>query len=494
MNCSVKGSPGYRGRDHRFGFAWEHVPSCVMRKLHNKPMTDNLDAPGDRGLVNSASRTSFANLTLVQEDDLPELKRLFINRCDSLNDPYRALHLLADTCVRKRIYIAAPDLAQPEVLRILAKAAQILVVYSIWPGRSSYSVFVEDHFPAVSGNSISSGVKSQPGNLRNHQVDLFVSALRGILALPYPPGPGRLAFSAIPAYAAPAMKQALREAGYGEVWDEGCYRYWIRELPPETEGALSGGEGGSFSVRASEHSPGSDCETVSDDLKGFENSYVLDELRSEADACLVNSLWTYRSPYSLPLVRALVAHRHTACVRLQWNDARPTEAMRMTKLSTGCRTHETAHELASPSSSGIAPVTGTAGNDIETAGLANESMSTEFTSIQSDAVAWILQYPDGSIGMAHTVPPHRRRGLMRRCVRKMTERLLVGVHIGDRQGNGGSAVCCGGGSRLASNEVFAYIVEDNAASIALFEGLGFQRNAERFHWFGGEGGESAEGQ
>ncbi|GIL60918.1 hypothetical protein Vafri_15727 [Volvox africanus] len=74
-------------------------------------------------------------------------------------------------------------------------------------------------------------------------------------------------------------------------------------------------------------------------------------------------------------------------------------------------------------------------------------MSTQFGSTQSDAVSWILQYPDGSIGMAHTVPPHRRRGLMRRCVRKMTQLVL----IGGRQGNGGSDGGCGS----ASNEVFA---------------------------------------
>ncbi|GIL60922.1 hypothetical protein Vafri_15727 [Volvox africanus] len=269
MNCRDKGSlPGYRDRDHRFDFSWGHAPSRVLRKLYKTPMADKLDAPGDRGLVKSASRTSFANLTLVQEDDLPEIRKLLINRCDNLTDPDRASRLLADTCLRKRIYIAAPDLAQLEVLRTLAMAAQILVVYSIRPGRSSYSIFVENHFSEVSvpGTSMSSGVKAQPGNLRNHQVHLFVAALRGILALPHPPGPGRLAFSAVPGYAAPAMKQALREAGYDDMWDEGCYRYWIRTLPPETEGKPQGRDGGS--MRADEPSLplSSDCDAASEDL------------------------------------------------------------------------------------------------------------------------------------------------------------------------------------------------------------------------------------
>ncbi|GIM08612.1 hypothetical protein Vretimale_12632 [Volvox reticuliferus] len=150
-------------------------------------------------------------------------------------------------------------------------AAQILVVYSIWPGRSSYSVFVEDCPAAAPGDSSSGRVTVQPPSRRqrgavsdrpstcghlaqpgkrsgaevppttnhpcnhqqgDHRNHLFVAALRGILALPPPHGPGRLAFSAIPGYAAPAMKAVLREAGYGEVWDEGCFRvvsirtYW----------------------------------------------------------------------------------------------------------------------------------------------------------------------------------------------------------------------------------------------------------------------------
>ncbi|GIL69242.1 hypothetical protein Vretifemale_202 [Volvox reticuliferus] len=351
-------------------------------------------------------------------------------------------------------------------------AAQILVVYSIWPGRSSYSVFVEDCPAAAPGDSSSGRVTVQPPSRRqrgavsdrpstcghlaqpgkrsgaevppttnhpcnhqqgDHRNHLFVAALRGILALPPPHGPGRLAFSAIPGY-------------------------WIRELPGENWGV--GGERGSRRVEV--QPPGPDC-AESGKRKGCEHTYVLDELRSEADACLVNSLWTYRSPYSLPLVRILVAHRHTACVRLQKND-------------------DDDDGPAGP----VGPATDTpppagAAGDTRGDGFGSESASAEVGST-SDAVAWILQYPDGSIGMAHTLPPHRRRGLMKRCVREVAERVLGWK----RQGGSG-------GSRSASSEVFTYIVEGNTASIALFEGLGFQRSAERYHWFGAEGVEPAEG-
>jgi hypothetical protein len=54
---------------------------------------------------------------------------------------------------------------------------------------------------------------------------VYRAALEALLELPSPPGPGRLAFNAIPATAADTMLEALKAAGHAQLWNEPCFRY-----------------------------------------------------------------------------------------------------------------------------------------------------------------------------------------------------------------------------------------------------------------------------
>lgn len=145
--------------------------------------------------------------------------------------------------------------------------------------------------------------------------------------------------------------------------------------------------------------------------------------RAGPDARLVDSMWTYRSAHSLALVQLLIEHRHTVCVRLR-------------------RDMETAEDAAEAAAAAAVGGGGDGGGSgglgaagAESCGAASPGSGAGSPALaaeaplplkESDAVAWILQYGDGSVGMAHTLPGHRRRGLMRLALAEMVRRLLGG--------------------------------------------------------------------
>ncbi|GLC45702.1 hypothetical protein PLESTF_000471600 [Pleodorina starrii] len=617
---------GWRGRDivwsrnrcPRVSFSWV-LESTNLLHLFAASASRSATRLRKAGGAASGMSTTLC-LRHISEGCAQGLRQLLVDRCGILNDPHRASQLVEDTHVKKRIYIAAPDrhrLARrneealeasptpewnednlsgevaavddtPKLVRLgdlagLAAAAKVLVIYSVWPGRSSYSVFVEGQpaeddaggwqpddngagagffatggglrsgrDPTVAGATAGDGTAplQQPANRPNqpnehddnghnhhshlnhhldHQIWLFTAAVRAILELPHPPGPARLAFSAIPAHAAPHVLRVLREAGYDRLWDEPCYRYWTRSLPPPPPPpppppAL----------------PNDSNDVADGGAEEGEPQYVLDTLRSEADVRLVESLWSYRSQYSLPLVRLLVAHRPSACVRLKMppplsSPPPPSQPQPQQQPSPPSPPPpppsdgggvQSAHGALLPAAGPVSVQHGSG------SGFGSGSGSGS-----SDAVAWILQYADGSLGMAHTLAPHRRKGLMRRCAADLTRQVLrrqrqrqggaemaemagekVGVGggcstDGDDGGGGGGGACpsisisssSGGaaagdtgrdavpsaGQRLPAGqrkpEAFTYIVAGNAASMALFEGLGFVRDPLVYHWLGVEG-------
>lgn len=117
-------------------------------------------------------------------------------------------------------------------------------------------------------------------------------------------------------------------------------------------------------------------------------------LAQDGDSELVDSLWTYRSPTSLDLVRHLIATRPTSCVRLRVQRGTMPQAGAAAAAARGGE-HATI-QAPSGSATHAAP-----------------------------AVAWALQYGDGSIGMAHTLQAHRRRGLMRVAAADLVARVLA---------------------------------------------------------------------
>ena len=117
----------------------------------------------------------------------------------------------------------------------------------------------------------------------------------------------------------------------------------------------------------------------------------------EGDIELVNELWTYRSATSLDLIGLILKARHTACIRP------PGRAGPGSPTATG-RGASTAAVVCSTSA------TSAAGQS------SSSSYSAPHKAPDQLPVAWIVQYTDGSIGMAHTLAGHRRKGLMRVCI------------------------------------------------------------------------------
>ncbi|KAG2451145.1 hypothetical protein HYH02_004412 [Chlamydomonas schloesseri] len=439
----------------------------------------------------------------------------------------------------------------------LQSRPQLIVVQSLSPGLSSYSVFVE----ARRG----SGVKDEASLCEeddSHQAALFAAAMRAILTRPRPPGPGRLAFSAVPQHGAAAMLAVLRAAGYDQLWDEPCHRYVLRAplnaAEPQRGHALLRSlqaQGFDYQLDSLRSDPAPGATPDADPAAAASSGEASHSGRSSAaaaaavsaaataavsaaataaaaaragpDALLVNSLWTYRSAHSLALVQLLVEHRTTVCVRLRGR-GRGQERTRDT---------DAAAAAPAPAAAGVDAVAAAAPPPAPPGEQALASCSpANSPGSSSDAVAWILQYGDGSVGMAHTLSSHRRRGLMRLALTEMVRRLQQGDGAGAAGGGG-----CGSGSKGASglqaaqqgqhqqqeeglqgplgppehlarptggvaagaacgypptlissarqtDEVFAFIVLENAASVALFEGLGFRRCERAYHWFGVEGG------
>ncbi|GLC77561.1 hypothetical protein PLESTF_001955500 [Pleodorina starrii] len=163
--------------------------------------------------------------------------------------------------------------------------------------------------------------------------------------------------------------------------------------------------------------------------------YVLDTLHSEADVRLVESLWSYRSQYSLPLVRLLVAHGPSACVRLKMP---PPLSSPPPSSQPQPQAPPPPPPPSPPPPSDGGGVQSPHGADLPAAGPVSvqhgSGSGSRSGSESSDAVAWILQYADGSLGMAHTLAQHRRKGLMRRCAADLTRQVL----LRQRQWQGGA--------------------------------------------------------
>ncbi|PNH05288.1 hypothetical protein TSOC_008477 [Tetrabaena socialis] len=315
----------------------------------------------------------------------PELLDALLARCPVLNDPQRAAQILAYPHCERRVYVAAPghdtlpgthpaydNSTYEEQLLQAARWCQVVVVYSLSPGRSSYSVFVQ-----------------------------------------------------------------VREA-------EG--------------GGARGAAGGALQLEGT-------CE----EAQATGLPYALDALRTEADVQIVNRHWMYRSPYSLPLVRLLVAHRHTVCARLQPSSVAALSGSPSIFDATGAPSPQLLAAADCPGS--------LEGHEEGGAGGAAEAGSRGG---EGSAVAWILQYGDGSIGMVHTLEAHRRCGLMRACVLEMLRRLQADL---EQRVSGG---CSGAGRAGQQTDAYVFIVPDNTSSVKLFEGLGFRPSSEPFHWFGVE--------
>jgi hypothetical protein len=126
-------------------------------------------------------------------------------------------------------------------------------------------------------------------------------------------------------------------------------------------------------------------------------AYVMDTL-ALSDVQDVNDNWTYKSSYSMDLITDMISKYHTTCIRLK---------------STG------------------------------------------------KAVCWVLEYPDGSIGMLFTQPEHRSKGLAKICMQDIVKKLLA----------------------AGSDEVFCYVTKGNVASCAVLNSVGFVSSGD-FIWMG----------
>ena len=72
--------------------------------------------------------------------------------------------------------------------------------------------------------------------------------------------------------------------------------------------------------------------------------------------------------------------------------------------------------------------------------------------------AWILEYDNGSVGILYTREEHRRRGYGRAVARALAAELAAAHARGER-----------------AVPPYCFVAEDNAASLRIFEGLGFAR-------------------
>jgi len=120
------------------------------------------------------------------------------------------------------------------------------------------------------------------------------------------------------------------------------------------------------------------------------------------DAAVVNDNWSFKSAVSLDLVQELIAKKITSCARL----TAPGEA----------------------------------------AGV---------------PVSWVVQQFDGSIGMAHTLAPFRRKGIGSQVIMDATCRIF---------------------DACVQDEVFCFVVEGNAASDGMMRRLGFSEAATTANW------------
>jgi hypothetical protein len=186
---------------------------------------------------------------------------------------------------------------------------------------------------------------------------------------------------------------------------------------------------------------------------------------------------TYKGPTTLGLVQHLIAHNHTVCARL-------LPPQRASGTSDG-----------SSSTLGVVP---RPGPSLVSAGAAAgqeqqrqppkgppRPIAAAFGlgAVPVQAAAWVLQCMDGSVGMGYTRAGYRKLGLMSHCVLALAL-LLLSDQGGDAQAN---LLQCDGPARGSALPplVYAYVVQNNAASLSMMRALGAQ-NAGEVVWAGYE--------
>lgn len=381
-----------------------------------------------------------------------------------LNDVARARALLQSTH-RRRVFVASRDAAAPvrhgrrgdeDATRDAGCGSAALqapspnpqpsvpdgfdavVVQNLWPGSVSWSVFVRAGRPLASAaatqppcnpaprahddahSNLPHQLQQQQRDQRRFQQHLYQEVARALPGLP--DAANALNFAALPEPGVAAMRNVLPGLGYSETYQEPCLRYTLRgPLPPGVA---------------------SSCREQAEQLQA--QGYEVGPLQ-EGDIELVNELWAYRSATSLDLIRLILKARHTACIRPPGysGPCSPTPVGDGAFTAACSAPHMPKAEPASSSNSNV-----------------------QQRAQHQPAAAWIVQYADGSIGMAHTLAAHRRKGLMRVCIAELVRSIQAD---------------CG-----RHQEIFGFVVQNNEASQQLFEGMGFARDPMLYYWIGFE--------
>lgn len=279
-----------------------------------------------------------------------------------------------------------------------------MVLYNRHPGRPSYAIFVLD----LSKHAMQSQqlqVSKQPvpactrqaadgqSSTSKHSLEhmLLRAILDGIMALP---DPGRLSFSCMPAWAVPTMVLHLgQQHSLKLLCDEPCVKLacssrsssWVT-YPSRTLNQTS--------------------------LDG----YCLEMQLHASDLDSVDATWAYSSAFSRPLLNSFALHNLVCCARhVAGYDMSSGQTI---QASSQNRTMQHAAE----SSPAQALPSQHAADD-----SAPSTTSTALTGCSINAaaaVAWCLQYHDGSMGVAFTLPEHRRKGLMRAVLCQLSDAIL----------------------------------------------------------------------
>lgn len=217
--------------------------------------------------------------------------------------------------------------------------------------------------------------------------------------------------SALPAAALPYVKAGLTAAGYEQSSFHPCTQFVVS---PRAMRQLTAERAASAKRLAAA-------------------GLTLGELHRD-DAALVDSLWSFQGPGTLPLVQSIIDQGETVCVRN--SDGRP--------------------------------------------------------------LSWALEVEPGCVGMLHTLDDCRRQGLARAVMAELLwtvnlRAMKWGDSIAQPQHGGAhgcqdavNSSCCEHGNSnsdagSSGSGAYCYVVQDNAASVALMHGLGLDCTGE-FLW------------
>lgn len=318
----------------------------------------------------------------------PQLQRLTERVRLSFHDPVRASKLLSSAggveqdvhvLVRQHRPLEGANMAADQGANMAAdqgaagmrqqglvcpeEEALGVALYNRHPGRPSYAIFIANASAQQPPLALAHG---DGNDTHSFELSLLCAMLDGIMAMP---DPGRLAFSCIPAWAAPALTRHMTER-YGAtlLYDEPCVKLvssrcsgeWCAAMPAVAEG------------------------------------YELDLQLHACDMDSIDATWAYRSEFSRALLESLAQHNLVCCARPAGNNSSGDGDL-------------SGAPAAAPRSSAPAGAAG--------------------ARIAAPAVAWALQYHDGSMGVAYTLPQHRRRGLMRAVISTLQDAILASGQV-----------------------------------------------------------------